>query len=522
MNWPREIAEKIVNERPNEEVYTVASGISPSGFVHIGNFREIATPYLIAEELKKMGKKVRYILSFDEFDRFRKVPGNIDPNYEKYIGMPYTELPCPFDGKEESYAAYMENYFLNEIKQMGVEVECIYQSKEYQSGRYIDYIKLAMQKRNEIFDIIDEFRTQDATEEEKESYYPISIYCSKCHKDTTRILSYDDQTFDIDYECDCGHKETINLETYTHVKLQWKVDWPMRWKVENVTFESGGMDHSADNGSKAVATKVAKQIFDFDAPVYFGYNFIGIKGGDGKMSSSRGHVLTLSDLLNVYDKNIIWWFYAKYRPNSTFDIALDNDVIRFYSEFDRWVKAYFEGTIDDKNKEIIASTNVTKDYLNNPSFNYLATFLPMVNNDEKLLKVLLSKENIDTENSNYKERLERAKFWVNNYGADYQVKLVNEPNIEYYNALTDMEKEWLSKTKELLTKEYSNSDEFQTDLYAVVKEYYSDPDELKTHQKRYFQIIYNLLLNSDRGPKMGLFLMALPKDEIISKLCLDK
>lgn len=63
MNWAREVALRIIRERPNEEVYTVASGVSPSGYVHIGNFREIATPYLVAEELKRLGKKVRYILS---------------------------------------------------------------------------------------------------------------------------------------------------------------------------------------------------------------------------------------------------------------------------------------------------------------------------------------------------------------------------------------------------------------------------------------------------------------------------
>ena len=67
--------------------------------------------------MKKLGKKVRYILSFDEYDRFRKVPGNIDKSYEKYIGMPYTDLPSPYT-ENESYATYMENRFLNELKEM--------------------------------------------------------------------------------------------------------------------------------------------------------------------------------------------------------------------------------------------------------------------------------------------------------------------------------------------------------------------------------------------------------------------
>ena len=103
--WAYEIAQRIINERPNEEVYTVASGVSPSGFVHIGNFREIITPYFVARALSNLGKKVRFILSLDEFDRFRKVPGNIPSEYSKYIGMPYVDMPSPFS-QGESYAEF--------------------------------------------------------------------------------------------------------------------------------------------------------------------------------------------------------------------------------------------------------------------------------------------------------------------------------------------------------------------------------------------------------------------------------
>ena len=67
-------------------------------------------------------------------------------------------------------------------------------------------------------------------------------------------------------------------------------------------------------------------------------------------SSSTGNALTLFDLLKVYDKNIIWWFYVKIDYMSVFDIVFDNDIIRYYSEFDRWIKLYFNGNNDDKNK----------------------------------------------------------------------------------------------------------------------------------------------------------------------------
>lgn len=515
MNWAREVALQIIKERPDEEIYTIASGVSPSGFVHIGNFREIATPYLVVKELKALGKKVRYILSWDNYDRYRKVPGGIPASYEQYIGLPYTEIPSPFS-ENETYAEYMQNRFEAELKAMDVEVEYIYQTAQYRSGIYNEYIKKAMDNRGLIFDIIDDFRTQDAAPGERESFYPISIYCPKCKKDTTEIVKYENDM--IDYECSCGHAESIDINTATNLKLQWKVDWPMRWMYERVTFETGGADHSAANGSKAVSERIAREIYNYEPPIYIPYNFIGIKGGPGKMSSSAGNVLTLSDLLKVYDKHLIWWFYAKYNPMSEFDLALDNDVIRYYSEFDRFAKAYFTNKIDEKNKAILDLTGITEDYLKNPGFNYLATFLPIVNNDVDLLKGLLTKDGIDCENLYFDERLARAQYWVENYGADYQVKLLEEKNISFYETLSELEKSWVSKTIPLILKNFASSDDLQTEVYALVKPDVKEESELKVMQKRYFGILYNLLLGADQGPKLGLFLIAVDKEKIKSLL----
>lgn len=515
--WAREFAERIVNERPNEQVYTIASGVSPSGFVHIGNFREIVTPYFVAKALAAMGKKVRFILSLDEYDRFRKVPGGIPSEYSQYIGKPYVDLPSPFT-QNESYAEYFEKRLLGELSAVGIEVEPIYQAKEYRSGRYNKQIKLAMDKRKEIFNIIDSFRTQDASEGERDNYYPISVYCDSCGKDTKNIANYDEASGDFTYTCECGHTHTLNILTATNVKLQWKVDWPMRWKEENVIFESGGMDHSTLNGSHDVAERISREIFGFEPPIYEPYNFIGIKGGGAKMSSSAGNVLTLTDLLNVYDKHQILWFYAKYKPMQCFNLALDNDVIRYYSEFDRFAKIYFNGNIDAGNKEILDLTNLTEDYLNYPNFSYMATFLPFVNFNTDLLAKLMEKENIDTSSKYYAERLQRARFWVENYGAEYQVNLLKEKNTEFYTSLSDEEKSWVAKTLDILAKEYATSDDLQTELYAVVKYLNLEPQDLKKTQKRYFEILYNLLLGIKQGPKLGIFLQAISYETLTSLL----
>ena len=518
MNWAREIALEIIEKRPNEEVYNVACGVSPSGFIHIGNFREIVTPYLIATELRELGKKVRFFISVDNFDRFRKVPAGIPESCSEHIGKPYVGFPSPFNPKI-SYGEDFQERFIKECEAMGIKFDdIVYQSKEYTSGRYKDKIKYAMDRRGDIFDIIDSFRTQEAEEGERENYYPISVYCEKCGKDSTKILSYDENTGMFKYSCACGHTHTQNILEARNIKLQWKVDWPMRWGEENVVFETGGLDHSTVGGSHDVAEAIASKIFGIIPPVYHGYNFISSKGGSAKMSSSKGGVTTLSSLLSVYDRHIIMWFYSKYKPNQSFFIALDNDVIRFYSEFDRWVKAYFEDKIDEGNRDFIRFSGVTKDYLKYPSFSYLATFLPIVNFNEDMLAKILSKEGIDTNSKEYKERLERAKFWVENYGEEYQVNLLKEKNTEFYNALNEDEKYWVKKTVEIIDNNYNTSDELMTDLYAVVKYLNLEPQDLKKVQKRYFEILYNLLLGTKQGPKLGIFLMAVENEKLKSLL----
>ena len=72
MHWSEEIAQKIIERNPGKEEYVCAAGISPSGSIHIGNFRDIATSYFVVKALRKMGKKARLLFSWDEFDRLRK------------------------------------------------------------------------------------------------------------------------------------------------------------------------------------------------------------------------------------------------------------------------------------------------------------------------------------------------------------------------------------------------------------------------------------------------------------------
>jgi len=509
MSWALEEAKKLIERYPDKEEYVIASGVSPSGIIHIGNFREIVTTYFVGKELENLGKKVRYILSFDNFDRLRKVPKGMPESYSKYIGMPYTSIPSPFSDK--TYAKEMEDIFLEELKALDIYPEIISQTEQYKSGRYNKQIKLAVDERKKIFDILAKFKTQEFDDNDRDNYYPINIYCENCGKDTTKILNYNEQTADIEYECECNHRQIVNIHNAQNIKLHWKIDWPMRWKEEKVVFEPGGRDHSAENGSYAVSKVISKEIFGYEAPAYVAYDFIGLKGANGKMASSSGNVLSLSDLLSVYDKYIILWFYAKNKPSHQFSIALDEDVIRYYAEFDRMVKAYYNGNLDEKNASIISLIGVPEHYVQNPDFGSIANFLPMVNYKKEVLEELLKKENIDCSTIHFESRLLRATNWLEKYN-NKKISVVNEFNDDFYSTLTEEEIEWIRKTLEILTRNFETTQELQNELYAVVKEDDSDDKRTKEKQKRYFQILYNMILGQDRGPKMGLLLSSLEYD----------
>ena len=131
-HWADIAAVRIVQQRKEKELYTVASGITPSGKVHVGNFREVITVDLVAKALKDLGKKVRFIYSWDNFDTFRKVPQNV-PNsksMEKYLRQPIARIPDPW-GKASSYAQGRMDIFEKELSQLGITPEYINQEQKY-------------------------------------------------------------------------------------------------------------------------------------------------------------------------------------------------------------------------------------------------------------------------------------------------------------------------------------------------------------------------------------------------------
>ncbi len=534
MHWSEEIAQRIIDRNPDKEEYVCAAGISPSGSVHIGNFRDVATPWFVVKALRKKGKKARLLFSWDEYDRCRKIPANVQAvvgdAYDKYIGCPYVDMPDPW-GCHENYAKHFEEEFLEAMKPFGIELDCRYQAELYRSGAYTKDIIESLQKRGEIFEILDSFKTKDpdkSPEElkaehdaEKAAYYPVSIFCPECHTDFTTITSLSDDCTEADYTCRCGHKGHFNFLENFNCKLGWKIDWPMRWRHEGVDFEPGGKDHAAPTGSYSNSKIISKKIFDYEAPLFQGYEFIGIKGMTGKMSSSSGLNLTPQTLLKLYQPEVILWLYSKTDPTKAFDFCFDDGILRQYFEFDKMLTDVREGKASDVITDIMYNCKIDGRDLETVPMGLIVQLGSIVNFNVPMLETVFEKIGTPYTAEQFADRLDRAKFWLEQCAPDQVNRLRATRNWEVYNTLSDGEKKAIELLHDYIAKGGYTLDELNAELYAIPKTVFGTDmtdKELKGLQGAFFRSVYKLLIDKEKGPRLYLFLYAIEAEKYVGLL----
>ena len=524
MHWSEIIADRIIKRNPDKEEYVCAAGISPSGSIHIGNFRDIATSYFVVRALIKKGKKAKLLFSWDEFDRMRKVPVNvaaIDSDMEKYIGCPYVDVKNPFDTEEKTYAEYFEHEFERSIVKFGINMDYRHQAEMYRSGKYTEHILHSLKKRGEIFDILASHRTQPVQEGEREAYYPVSIYCSECGKDTTKIVSLSEDCTQAEYTCACGHKGSFDFTKDFNCKLAWKIDWPMRWMYEGVDFEPGGKDHASPHGSYDTSKDIAKKIFGYEPPLFQGYEFIGIKGTTGKMSGSSGLNLTPETLLKIYEPEVILWLYSKTEPLKAFDFCFDDGILRQYFEFDKMYTAVKDGTANDAQKDIMYNTTVGDRVLETVPMGLLVQLGSVVDFNVPMLETVFEKIGTPYKSEQFSERLDKAKYWLENCAPDQVNRLRAGRNWEVYETLNETQKAEIKALFEYISAGGYDLDELNKKLYAIPKEINGgelDEKALKTIQGAFFKNVYKLLIDKEKGPRLYLFLFAIDPKRYVGLL----
>src|SRR4029453_10389975 len=117
---PDDVIARVDRTSPGRTIIC-ASGISPSGPIHLGNLRELMVPHYVADEIRRRGRECRHILSWDDYDRLRKVPQGVPPGFEEHIGRPLTSVPDPW-GEYANWAERFKAPLREALVALGVEV----------------------------------------------------------------------------------------------------------------------------------------------------------------------------------------------------------------------------------------------------------------------------------------------------------------------------------------------------------------------------------------------------------------
>ena len=480
--WADAIAERIIKSRDKKKKYTCAAGIGVSGTLHIGNFRDAITTDLVVKALEDKGVVARFIYSWDNYDRFRKVPKNVPKTHERYLGIPVSEVPAP-KGKG-NYSDYFEKPFEGSLKKVGINPEFISQSEMNKKCKYAKLIKLAIDKRKEIIEILDKYRKEPL----KEDWYPVTVYCEKCKKDSTKVLGVED--YEIEYECECGFKSKFDFRKKGIVKLKWRTDWPARWLYEGVVFEPGGADISAAGGSYITGREISKQIFDYEAPIYQVYEWIKIKGGK-EFSGSAGDALTVDDVLEVYEPEILRYLFVGTKPKSAFQISFDNDVIKIYDDYDALEEKYYSDKANAQEKRIYELSQVgevAKKKPNKENFRHLITLVQIGQAKGK--------------------RAENVKNWLEKYaGEDMKFEVQENVNVK----LSKEEKEALIKLKEVLKKQNLTEKKLFNEFYGIC-------ESVGIKNTEFFDAAYRVIIGKKKGPRLASLILAVGKGKIVRLL----
>ncbi|MGW4033234.1 lysine--tRNA ligase [Streptomyces sp. NPDC004838] len=558
-DWVSRFADEVIAESerraPGKRV-VVASGISPSGPIHLGNLREVMTPHLVADEIRRRGYEVRHLISWDDFDRYRKVPlgvEGVDESWSEYIGRPLTSVPAPKGSAHPNWAEHFKAVLIDSLAELGVEYEGISQTEKYTSGVYREQILHAMRHRADIDAILGRFRTKKAPAKKSQKpldqaeveaaegsgaageddgtgsagYFPYKPYCGGCDKDLTTVTAYDDDTTELTYTCSaCGFSETVRLSEFNRGKLVWKVDWPMRWAYEGVVFEPSGVDHSSPGSSFQVGEYICP-IFGGERPIGPMYAFVGISGM-AKMSSSKGGVPTPADALEIMEAPLLRWLYARRRPNQSFKIAFDQEIQRLYDEWDKLAAKVADGSVlpADAAAYSRAVRTAGGELPSTPRpmpYRTLASVADITGgHDEQTIRILseLDPANPVTSLDEVRPRLDRAENWITSQvPADQRTVVRAEPDTELLSSLDDEGRESLRLLLEGLDSHWS-LEGLTTLVYGVPKVMAGlEPDakptpELKAAQRSFFAVLYRLLVTRETGPRLPTLLLAVGADRV--------
>ncbi len=328
--WPFEEARKLLKRYPEGKLGNAPvifeCGYGPSGLPHIGTFNEVLRTTMVRNAFRTLSDAPTRLIEFsDDMDGLRKVPDNV-PNaamLTEHLGKPLSRIPDPFE-KYESFAAHNNAMLRDFLDRFGFDYEFISSSSQYESGAFDEALKGIL--RN--YDAIMAVMIPTLRKERAATYSPVLPISAK----TGVVLQVPVEVVDAEaglIRFDDGGDTVTQSALGGQAKLQWKVDWAMRWVALGVDYEMYGKD-LIDSGQQS--GKIA-HILGGRPPEGFVYEMFLDELGQ-KISKSKGNGLTLEQWLDYGTQESLSFFaYREPKKAKALHIGVIPRAVDEYFQF---------------------------------------------------------------------------------------------------------------------------------------------------------------------------------------------
>ena len=507
--WPFEEARKIVKRYEKKgypDTVMFETGYGPSGLPHIGTFGEVARTTMVRHAFHVLTEnkvKTKLLCFSDDMDGLRKVPENV-PNralMETYLGKPLTRVPDPFTKDYPSFGAANNARLRAFLDRFGFNYEFASATDYYTSGRFDETLLKMLANYDKIMAVI----VPTLGEERRATYspfLPISPVSGKVLQ--VAMIAHDAKKGTVTYiEPETGEKIETEV-TGGKVKCQWKADWAMRWTALGIDYEMAGKDLI---DSVALSSKICR-ILGGTPPEGFNYElFLDDKGQ--KISKSKGNGLTIDEWL-TYAPTSSLGLYMYQKPKTAkrlyFDV-IPKAVDEYYSFLSAYPKQSW------------------KDRLNNPVWHMHNGNPPKVDLPVPFAMLLNLVSASNAENADvlwgFISRYAKGATPENQPELDslvgFAIRYFNDfvKPTKKFRAPDTVERETLEKIDKTLANLPADADAhtIQNALLDIgrVTERYQDhnkksPDGGPGVSVSFFQMLYEVLIGQERGPRFGSFI----------------
>ena len=512
--WPREearrLAERVAGYEPSRPVI-FQSGFGPSGLPHLGTMAEILRPSFVrkAFHLIEPLRRSRLIVFIDDLDGLRKVPENV-PNREatqQYLGVPVSKIPDPF-GCCASFADHMIGLLGGFLAPVEVEYELKRASEMYSSGQFDEGLKLILDKQAEIIAII----APTLREENRAGWSPFMPICPKCGQVVERaVTAYHPERGTIEFTCQksaggtpgCGFSGEQSV-LGGKAKVQWKVDWALRWYVLKVDYELYGKDLT---DSARLSGQILR-VMGARAPLGFPFEMFLDEEGH-KVSKSVGRGVTVDQWTRYAPIEVLKYFLLL-NPRRARKLFLEA-IPQYVDEYLDAVREYAAASEEQRRESIleyvIQSTTPRR-------FNSALSFGLMMNlvaalgsSDRDFIWNYIVRYDPSIAGDAETEKMGRALMeCALNFYRDFI-----EPTKQPYTP-ADAERGQLTILAAWLRENQdASAEEIEKRIYDLGRENYDKPGKI-------FPLLYRSILGQQRGPRLGAFIRLATPARIVELL----